>query len=121
MKLVIVLAIPVILIVGAAYSVERDTPVQSATTQQPATAQPTQSAATQSPAPAAAAQSVNQEINDGFVQQLRKQIAGHEQEPAEQVFKNIQIFKGVPAARLLLIMNRGYSHALGVNCNHCHA
>jgi len=63
-----------------------------------------------------------QEINDAFVQQISAQIAGHEQEPAGQVFKNIQldIFKKTPAARLLLIMNLGYSRALGVTCTHCH-
>jgi hypothetical protein len=64
----------------------------------------------------------NQEINDAFVQQISKQIAGHEQEPSGQVFKNMQVdfLKKVPAARLLLIMNQGYSRALGVNCKHCH-
>ena len=64
----------------------------------------------------------NQEINDAFVQQISKRIAGHEQEPSGQVFKNIQVdfLKKVPAARLLLIMNQGYSRALGVNCKHCH-
>jgi hypothetical protein len=64
----------------------------------------------------------NQEVNDGFVQQISKQIAGHDQEPGGQVFKNIQLdfFKKTPAARLLLIMNLGYSRALGVNCKHCH-
>ena len=64
----------------------------------------------------------NQEINDAFVQKISKQIAGHEQEPSGQVFKNIQVdvLKKAPAARLLLIMNEGYSKALGVNCNHCH-
>jgi len=63
-----------------------------------------------------------QEVNDAFVQRISKQIAGHEQEPAGQVFKNIQldIFKKTPAARLLLIMNLGYSRALGVTCTHCH-
>lgn len=62
----------------------------------------------------------NQEINDRFVQQISERIAGRENEPAEQVFKNIKWFKGVPAGRLLRIMNRGYSHALGVSCTHCH-
>jgi hypothetical protein len=64
----------------------------------------------------------NQEINDAFVQQISKQIAGHEQEPSGQVFKNIQVdvLKKAPAARLLLIMNEGYSKALGVSCKHCH-
>ena len=63
-----------------------------------------------------------QEINDAFVQQISKQIVGHEQEPSGQVFKNIQVdfLKNVPAARLLLIMNEGYSRALRVTCKHCH-
>ena len=84
-------------------------------------------ARTQAPQPSNAGQSApkeqsNQEINDAFVQQISKQIAGHEQEPSVQVFKNIQVdvLKKTPAARLLLIMNEGYSKALGVNCKHCH-
>jgi hypothetical protein len=52
--------------------------------------------------------------------QLRTEIAGKENQPAEQVFKNIQILKGLPAARLLAVMQVGYSKSLGVNCTHCH-
>jgi hypothetical protein len=52
--------------------------------------------------------------------ELRKQISGKENQPAEQVFKNIQILKGFPAARLLRVMELGYSRSLGVNCEHCH-
>ena len=72
--------------------------------------------------PAAPKEQSNQEINDAFVQQISKQIAGHEQEPSGQVFKNIQVdlLKKIPASRLLLIMDQGYSRALGVNCKHCH-
>ena len=51
---------------------------------------------------------------------LKEQIKGKEQEPAEKVFKNIQTLKGVPAARLLAIMEMGYARSLGVNCTHCH-
>ena len=51
---------------------------------------------------------------------LRKSIAGKEQAPAETVFKNIQLFKGMPAARVLRIMELGYARSLGVNCTHCH-
>ena len=51
---------------------------------------------------------------------LMKQIAGKEDQPAEQVFKNIQMFKGMPAARLLRVMELGYARSLGVNCTHCH-
>jgi hypothetical protein len=53
-------------------------------------------------------------------QELLKKIAGQENKPAEEVFKNVQVLKGVPAGRLLRIMNLGYSRALGVNCAHCH-
>jgi hypothetical protein len=51
---------------------------------------------------------------------LRKQLAGKEQLPAEQVFKNIQTLKGLPAANLLRVMEFGYSRSLGVACTHCH-
>ena len=79
----------------------------------------------QAPPPAAQTapmEPCNQEINNAFVQKISKQIAGHEQDPSGQVFKNIQVdfLKKVPAGRLLLIMNQGYSRALGVSCKHCH-
>jgi Photosynthetic reaction centre cytochrome C subunit len=51
---------------------------------------------------------------------LRKRIAGQENKPAEEVFKNIRMLKGMPAARLLKIMELGYARSLGVNCTHCH-
>jgi len=51
---------------------------------------------------------------------LRKAIAGQETKPAAEVFKNIQILKGMPAGRLLNVMELGYSRSLGVNCTHCH-
>ena len=70
--------------------------------------------------PTVAGVSPVQATNDAFEQQILKQIAGHEQEPAEKVFKNVQMMKTVPASRFLRIMNRGYSRALGVDCKHCH-
>jgi photosynthetic reaction center cytochrome c subunit len=56
------------------------------------------------------------------LENLRKAIAGQENKPAEEVFKNIQIqmFKGMPAARLLRVMELGFARSLGVNCTHCH-
>lgn len=54
------------------------------------------------------------------VAELRQRIAGQENKPAEEVFKNIQILKGIPAGRVLRIMEMGYSRSLGVNCTHCH-
>jgi photosynthetic reaction center cytochrome c subunit len=78
--------------------------------------QPAPAGSAGAPATAASIQTTN----DAFVEKISKQIAGHEQEPAVKVFKNIQIFKTTPAGKLLLIMNLGYSRALGVTCTHCH-
>src|ERR1700741_1571293 len=54
------------------------------------------------------------------LENLRKTIAGQENKPAEAVFKNIQMLKGMPAGRLLRVMELGYARSLGVNCTHCH-
>ncbi len=39
--------------------------------------------------------------------------------PAEQVYKNIQIMKEMPASKLVLVM-KYFTQALGVRCEHCH-
>jgi hypothetical protein len=61
-----------------------------------------------------------QHVNDQFVKTWSQRIAGHENEPAEKVFKNIQWLKNVPASTFLNIMDIGYRRALGVTCTHCH-
>jgi hypothetical protein len=71
-----------------------------------------------SPTPASAAQEFNQAE---AIAKLREQIKGRETEPAEKVFKNIQTLKGVPAGRLLGIMEMGFARSLGVGCAHCHS
>jgi 3-oxoacyl-ACP reductase-like protein len=91
----------------------------------PAPAQPASApVAAGQPAPPGAAsmprQNANQENNDQLARAVLERIAGHENEPAEQVFKNIQSLKGMPAGRLVRVMNMGYSRALGVGCLHCH-
>jgi len=58
--------------------------------------------------------------NDETVRRIRASIAGREQEPAGQVFKNVQFLKNTRAGTFLTIMNGGYSKALGVACSHCH-
>jgi hypothetical protein len=55
-----------------------------------------------------------------YVAAIREQIKGREEAPAESVYKNIQLFKGMPAGRVLGIMEMGWSRALGVTCSHCH-
>jgi hypothetical protein len=59
-------------------------------------------------------------LNESYVARVTASIAGRENLPAEQVFKDIQVLKGQPASRVLAIMNAGYSRALGVSCEHCH-
>ena len=54
------------------------------------------------------------------VQELLRQIAGKENRPAGEVFKNVQLLKDVPAARFIRIMETGYAKSLGVGCEHCH-
>ena len=61
----------------------------------------------------------SQEPNKYLVE-LRKKIAGQENKPAEEVFKNIQILKGFPAGRLLSVMDVAFNRGLGVDCTHCH-
>lgn len=52
--------------------------------------------------------------------ELRQSIAGKENLPADSVYKNIQMLKGMPAGRLLRVMEIAYSKSLGVDCTHCH-
>jgi hypothetical protein len=55
-----------------------------------------------------------------YVAQVMQQIAGRENEPAEAVFKNVQVLKGITAAELVRKMDEGYSVALSWNCTNCH-
>lgn len=57
---------------------------------------------------------------NAFVVAVEKQIAGQETKPAEEVFKNIQLLKGMPAGRVLRVMQVAFSASLGVDCTHCH-
>ena len=55
-----------------------------------------------------------------YVAQVMQLIAGHENEPAEQVFKNVQVLKGLTAAELVHKMDKDYGEALSWNCTNCH-
>ena len=57
---------------------------------------------------------------DKHKQRILEAIKGRENLPADSVYENIEIFKGVPAGRLLAIMDIAYSQSLGVSCGHCH-
>ncbi|HEX8737886.1 MAG TPA: c-type cytochrome [Pyrinomonadaceae bacterium] len=52
---------------------------------------------------------------------LREQIKGRENEPAEKVFKNLQLKGWTSAKHVVGAMEVGYARSLGVNCTHCHA
>lgn len=55
-----------------------------------------------------------------FITELKAQIKGKEEMPAEEVFKNIKILKGMPAGRVIPIMQMAFNRSLGVRCDHCH-
>ncbi len=58
--------------------------------------------------------------NQAYLKSARERIAGKENLPADSVFQNIQIFKGMPADRLLKVMEFGFTPALGAECTFCH-
>ncbi|HLX11441.1 MAG TPA: c-type cytochrome [Bacteroidota bacterium] len=70
--------------------------------------------------PNVAMQDAQQFNQDQEVKDLRDRIAGKEDLPASEVFKNIQVMKSVKAGRIPDIMVN-YSKDLGQNCLHCHA
>jgi len=55
-----------------------------------------------------------------YVAKVMQQIAGHENEPAEQVFKNVQVLKGITAAALVQKMDKEYATSMSWNCTNCH-
>ena len=59
-------------------------------------------------------------LRAAYVTQVMKQIAGRENEPAEVVFKNVQVLKGMTAAALVRKMDEDYGVALSWNCTNCH-
>src|SRR5438874_9838650 len=49
----------------------------------------------------------------------KKLAAQNQEKTAEEVYKNIKVFNGLPASQLLGAMNF-MAGSLGVSCNHCH-
>lgn len=58
--------------------------------------------------------------SEAAIAQLRETIKGRENEPAEDVFENIEILNKIPAGRFLSIMDKAFNNSLGVRCDHCH-
>jgi Photosynthetic reaction centre cytochrome C subunit len=75
--------------------------------------------ANRQPAQAAPQGQPGQQQENPVIAELRKSIAGKEDKPAGEVFKNIQVLKTVPAGHLLGAMG-SFTRALGVRCDFCH-
>jgi len=61
---------------------------------------------------------MNAEISEK-IEEVRKSIAGEEDKPASDVFKNLQMFKKLKAGQVPGIME-SWSRSLGTSCQHCH-
>jgi hypothetical protein len=72
------------------------------------------------PASAAAAPDTLQSHRDRAVASVLERIAGRENEPAGEVFENVELLGRIPAGRLVRIMDIGFARSLGVACDHCH-
>jgi photosynthetic reaction center cytochrome c subunit len=59
-------------------------------------------------------------LRAAYVETVMKSIAGHENEPADKVFKNVQVLKSLTAAQLVHKMDKDYGEALSWNCTNCH-
>lgn len=55
-----------------------------------------------------------------YVKQVMASIAGRENEPADVVFKNVQVLKGLTAGQLVQVMDTTYGRDLSWNCTNCH-
>jgi hypothetical protein len=56
---------------------------------------------------------------DSLIKLTLERIQGKENMPAESVFRNIKVSKGVPAGQLMRRMD-AFGRTLGVSCRHCH-
>jgi hypothetical protein len=56
---------------------------------------------------------------NSFAAQNPFDTGGRDDKPAGEVFKNIQVLKGLPAGRLRDVM-QNWTRAIGVKCDHCH-
>src|SRR5215831_1606831 len=51
-------------------------------------------------------------LRASYVATVMQSIAGHENEPADRVFKNVQVLKGITAAQLVRKMDKEYGEQL---------
>ena len=57
--------------------------------------------------------------NERYLAELQKALAGKEDKPAKEVFKNLKMLGDLPAARIPRTM-QAFTRSLGVACTHCH-
>jgi hypothetical protein len=57
---------------------------------------------------------------DSLMSLVLASIRGRENLPAESVFKDVAVLRGMPAGRIPRVMNMGFGRSLGVSCEHCH-
>ena len=82
----------------------------------------TEARAPSSPAPAKAqaTPTPDTKLEDAkYLAEVKQKLVGHEDELAENVFKNIEILKGKKASRLPNMMS-ALTGLLGVSCSYCH-
>lgn len=63
---------------------------------------------------------VQDSLRRAMVAEVMRSIAGRENEPAGEVFKNVKLLKSMPAAEFLRNMDENYGRGLGWTCNNCH-
>jgi len=59
-------------------------------------------------------------LRANYVATVMQQIAGRENEPAGQVFKNVKELSNLTAGELVHMMDTTYGRALSWNCTNCH-
>lgn len=59
-------------------------------------------------------------IRVATIAEIMASIAGHEDEPASKVFKNVLLHKDMPAKDFLKKMDEEYGRGLGLVCTSCH-
>ena len=59
-------------------------------------------------------------LRAAYVAQVMASIAGREDQPADQVFKNVQVLKNLTAGQLVQTMDKEYGRAMSWNCTNCH-
>lgn len=72
------------------------------------------------PAPEPVTPEAIAQANSAALAAARRLFPGRSDQPAETVFQNIKVMKGIPAGKFLDIMETGFSKSLGVSCAHCH-